>query len=233
MSRDQNHSTALLDKIAFNCIVHRTGQQSRTPTCPWCWLRTYDWNVIAELTGDKRIRWSCCGVVVLWSLVEASSPPSRDRDGDGATSEQRTTIKMGMKTIRHTITWLRGQALDYIEVPSRTTGHLWGVFHRRAWKAHARRTSPKGPVGALVNRTIWQALVKRTYYGADIERREAEAWWWRGNSRGTIHSRYTLSRMAESLSAPYGGTLLQRQARLHDYGSGERWRSVLCIWERG
>jgi len=37
--------------------------------------------------------------------------------------------------------------------------------------------------------------------------------------------------MAESLVAPYEGTLLQRQARLYDYGSGERWRSMLHIWE--
>jgi len=37
--------------------------------------------------------------------------------------------------------------------------------------------------------------------------------------------------MAESLVAPYGGTLLQRQARLHDYASGGRWRSGLYIWE--
>jgi hypothetical protein len=37
--------------------------------------------------------------------------------------------------------------------------------------------------------------------------------------------------MAESLMTPYEGTLLQRQARLHDYGSGERWRSILCVWE--
>ncbi len=172
---------------------------------------------------------------LLWCCGRRWRPrPPPSRDGDGATSEQRTTIKTGMKTIRRTITWIRGQALDYIDVepmPSRTTGHLWGVlqnFQRRAWKAHARRTSSEGPVEALVNRTIWQALVKRTYYGADVERREAEALWWRGNSRGTIHSRYTLSQMAESLSAPYGGTLLRRQARLHDYGSGERWGSGLC-----
>jgi hypothetical protein len=37
--------------------------------------------------------------------------------------------------------------------------------------------------------------------------------------------------MAESLAAPYGGTLLQMQARLHNYASGERWRSGLYIWE--
>jgi hypothetical protein len=37
--------------------------------------------------------------------------------------------------------------------------------------------------------------------------------------------------MAESLTAPYGGTLLQRQARLYGYSSGERWRFRLWIWE--
>ena len=37
--------------------------------------------------------------------------------------------------------------------------------------------------------------------------------------------------MAESLAAPYGGTLLQRQARLYDYGSGERWRFRSLVWE--
>jgi hypothetical protein len=37
--------------------------------------------------------------------------------------------------------------------------------------------------------------------------------------------------MAKSLAALYGGTLLQRQARLYDYASGERWRSRLRIWE--
>jgi hypothetical protein len=54
-----------------------------------------------------------------------------------------------------------------------------------------------------------------------------------GNSRGTIHGHHTLFWMAESLTAPYGGTLLQRQARLHRYGSDERWRSMLCMWESG
>jgi hypothetical protein len=37
--------------------------------------------------------------------------------------------------------------------------------------------------------------------------------------------------MAESLTAPYGGTLLQRQARLYNYNSGERWRFRLWVWE--
>jgi len=52
-----------------------------------------------------------------------------------------------------------------------------------------------------------------------------------GYSRGTIHSHYTLSRMAESLVAPYRGTLLQRQARFYDYNSGKCWRFGLWIWE--
>jgi len=95
-------------------------------------------------------------VVVLWSSTEASLP-SVDGD-DVALTEQRTTIKTLMKTIRRTTTWIRRQALDHIDVepmPSRTTGHLWGVlqnFHWRVWEARARRTSPKGPVEALVNR---------------------------------------------------------------------------------
>ena len=52
-----------------------------------------------------------------------------------------------------------------------------------------------------------------------------------GNSRGTIHCRYTLSRMAESLMAPYGGTLLQRRTLFYNHNSDKRWRFGLWIWE--
>jgi hypothetical protein len=46
------------------CIsyITATGQQSRTPTCTRCWLRTY--NLFIEPTGDKRIL-----MELLWALL--------------------------------------------------------------------------------------------------------------------------------------------------------------------
>ncbi|KAM3066514.1 hypothetical protein ACMFMG_012012 [Clarireedia jacksonii] len=102
-------------------------------------------------------------------------------------------------------------------MPSRTIGRLWGGlqnFHRTVWKAGTGRTSPKGPVEAPVNRTIRRALAKRTILGQDIERQREGRGDVQWKSRWTIHGRITLSRMAESLTTWYEGTLLQRQTRV-------------------
>jgi len=49
-----------IQDVPITTVLPR-GWQNRTLTCAWCQLRTYDCNTITELTGDKRIRWSCCG----------------------------------------------------------------------------------------------------------------------------------------------------------------------------
>ena len=120
--------------ILFIIII---GQQSRTPTCTWCWLRTW----YSRSNGRPAHLMMELIVVVLLSY-EGVAPRMRPWI---MTTEQRTTIKTGMKTIRHTICLSREQALEYRRYqitfrrgtgcPDRTTGHLWGVgknFHLRA-----------------------------------------------------------------------------------------------------
>jgi hypothetical protein len=81
-------------------------------------------------------------VVVLLRSYERVALDVRPYD---TTPEQRTTIKMGMKTIRCTICLSREQALEYHRYqitsrrgtgcPDRMTGHLWGGgenFHLKA-----------------------------------------------------------------------------------------------------
>jgi hypothetical protein len=93
------------------------------------------------------------------------------------TPEQRTTIKMGMKTIRRTICLSREQALEYHRYqitsrrgtgcPDRTTGHLWGGGEkfspegiRSTYSTTSHLGTSQSTIEALVNRLILEALVK-------------------------------------------------------------------------
>src|ERR1700723_2523190 len=51
-SRQKNIIIIIININKFYTIrkefINLLGQQSRTPTCTWCWLRTYDCNIIIE-----------------------------------------------------------------------------------------------------------------------------------------------------------------------------------------
>ena len=83
-------------------------------------------------------------VVVRWGCARTTTTAI-------ATTEQRTTIKTGIKTIRRTGTRLGTEPLarkanvEPLFVRQNTSGVAMQSFHRTVFEAHARRQSPKGP----------------------------------------------------------------------------------------
>jgi hypothetical protein len=59
-----NRSLIILFYIIRNHIW-KLGQQSRTPTCTWCWLRTYDCNIIIEPRETSAFDGAGCCIAMI------------------------------------------------------------------------------------------------------------------------------------------------------------------------
>ena len=117
-------------------------------------LRTFNNNliIIREPMRDQRIRWSCgCAARGLmgWQPVLLQNV---------GTTEQRTTIRTEIKTIRRTSTRVGNEPSATLTwnrclfVRQDTSGVAMQNFHRTVFESYTRQESPDGPSEALVNR---------------------------------------------------------------------------------